>query len=92
MKKLALLFLGLGSLAAFSVSAATYPSEQAEPQYQEQCAPAQCYTPTADNQVPCNVPVNQQPCDPAPCNPAPCQPDTVCNPAPCNPAPCQPGC
>lgn len=94
MKKLALSLLGLGSLLAVSVSAANYTPTQSEPQYQEQCQPAPCYTDTCYN-LPCNAPVNntaqsQEPC--TPCNPAPCAPDTVCNPAPCAPAPCYTGC
>lgn len=82
MKKLALLLVGLGSLATISVSATNYTTTQPEPQYQEQCQP-----------VACDQPVNNQlPLAQEPCNPAPCVPDTVCNPAPCNPAPCNPGC
>lgn len=89
MKKLALLFCGLGSLAFLSASAATYTTTQSEPQYQEQCVPAPCNTDTVCNQLPCNVPVN---CNtPQNCNtvvncatPVTCTPDTVCNPAPCN--------
>lgn len=89
MKKLALLLCGIGSLAALSVYADNYSSPQPEPQYQEQCVPAPCYTDTVCNQLPCNVPVN---CDtPVNCNapvncatPVNCAPDTVCAPAPCN--------
>ena len=96
MKKTALFLFGLGSMIALSVSAANItPSQQQEPQYQEQCVPAvNCYTePCA--QLPCNVPVSaqttaQEPNTPVPCDPAPCAPDTVCAPAPCNPAPCYP--
>lgn len=100
MKKLALFLVGLGSLATVSICAAdNTPSQNQEPQYQEQCVPVTCYNDTVCNQLPCNVPVAQGQngantyCDPVPCttatycNPAPCATDTVCNPAPCAPVP-----
>ena len=72
MKKLGLFLLGLGSLAAISVSASNYSSPQQEPQYQEQTQPAPCYNDTC-TQLPCNVPDTVcAPCAPAPCTPAPC--------------------
>lgn len=93
MKKLALFFLGLGSLLTVSVSAANLTSQQQEPTYQEQCETSYCTNDTVSCQLPlAQEPCNPAPCNPAPCNPAPCQPDTVCNPVPCNPAPCNPGC
>lgn len=83
MKKLALLFCGLGSMFALSLNAADVTSAQPEPQYQEQCVPAPCAPDTVCNQLPCNVPDTV--CNPAPCvNPAPCD-----NPAPAESTPAQ---
>lgn len=92
MKKLALLFCGIGSLMAISASAMTNTTQQPETQYQEQCVPNNCYTDTVCNQLPCALPQatnsqgnSNQYCAPVPCNtPVNCTPDTVCNPAPCN--------
>ncbi|MCH5224463.1 MAG: hypothetical protein J1D77_00640 [Muribaculaceae bacterium] len=97
MKKLALLFCGLGAMFALSLNAENYASPQAEPQYQEQCVPAPCAPDTVCNQVPCNVPVNVPCATPegvVPCatpeGVVPCATDSVCNPAPCvTPAPAQ---
>ena len=92
MKKLALLLCCLAGFTAFSLSASTNTEGKTEPQYQEQCAPAPCDTPTTVcNQVPCNVPVNAQNSTittngAVPCTTTvvPCATDTVCNPAPCD--------
>lgn len=71
-KRLAIFLLGLGSLAAVSVSAYNNVPQAQECDPVAQCVPAPC------DSVPCN------PCDTT-CNPVPCNNPAPCNPAPCNP-------